>query len=309
MKSKATKAVCIGAGLGWLLGSSLAAQVPATAELGFNRIIPGWTNYSTAFNATHEMSAGGDFATVASLFTPPVNVRPVEYGVIMIWAGSGGQRANFSEFTFQVYFWSSLEAFIRDPRHGDVATFSFAVPTGGSTTIPDTMTRGGRAAYHLRFNLGTSSLVLTQCHTWVIGVAATGSPNQSGELFVPTAPHAGPSDVQAGSIVPFGWVYLANAGGETIYSGQLAAELVVQPLDEPPRLEVRRIGSDVCFTWPATAGCFGLESSFDIGSLPVWTPVAELPAVENGHCRVCLPAADAARWFRLKWKGANAFED
>jgi len=34
--------------------------------------------------------------------------------------------------------------------------------------------------------------------------------------------------------------------------------------------------------------------------------VEELPVVEDGVCRVCLPAADAASWFRLKWESASA---
>jgi len=306
MKRNGAGAACLGVVLAGLCSASSPGQVLAAAEFGFNRIIPGWTNYSTAFNSTHDSAADGEFATVASLFTPPVNVRPIEYGAVMVWAGSGGQRLNFSDFTFQVFFWSSLEAFVRDPRRGDLATFGFTGPTGGSTTVPDTVTRGGRPAFHLRFYLGDNSLVLTQCHTWVVGVAATADPNQSGEMFVPTAPHEGLSDVQAGNIVPFGWIYLANAGGQTIYSGQLATELETQPLSDPPRLDVQRIATEVCLTWPATAGCFRVESSASLGSPSGWSLIEAFPAVENGFCRLCLPAAGAARWFRLKWEDASA---
>lgn len=300
---------CLGFALVGLLCLSSSGQSPAAAEYGFNRIIPGWTNYSTAFNATHDTATGGEFATVASFFTPAVNVRPMEYGVILVWAGSGGQVLNFSDFAFKVFIWSGLEAFVGDPRRGDVATFNFAAPTGGSTKVPDAVTRGGRPAYHVRFHLGDTSLVLTQCHTWVVGVAATGNPNQSGELFVPTAPHEGQSDVQAGNIVPFGWIYLANAGGQTIYSGQLAAELDALPLGDPPRLEVQRSATEVCLTWPATAGCFRLESSANVGSPFGWSPIEEPPVVENGLCRLCLPAAGAARWFRLKWENASGLAE
>ena len=309
MSRKSSNAFVLGIALAGLSGPSLPGQAPAAVEFGFNRIIPGWTNYSTAFSATHEPAADGEFATVASFFTPPVDVRPIEYGVVMVWVGSGGQRLNFGDFTFHVFFWSSFEAFVRDSRRGDVATFSFAAPTGGSTTVPDAVTRGGRPAYHLRFNLGATSLVLTQCHTWLVGVAATGNPNQSGELFVPTAPHEGLSDVQAGNIVPFGWIYLANAGGQTIYSGQLATELDVQPLGAPPRLDVQRIAAEVCLTWPSNAGCFTVESSFNIGSPLGWFPVEEVPAIENGSYRVYLPAAGTARWFRLKWENASVLTE
>jgi hypothetical protein len=275
------------------------AQTSASNEFGFNRIIPGWTNYSTAFSTTHDLNPEGEYATVASFHTPPVAVRPLEYSAIFIWFGSGGQRLNFGNFVFQVHVWSSLDEFIRNPRRGDVASLDFGGPTGGSTTSPDTFTRGGRPAYLLRFDLTGASLTLTQCHTHLIGVTARATSSQAGELYVPTAPFDGLSDVQAGNIVPFGWLYLLNAGGQTIYSGQLATALSVQALGEPPRIQIRRSALNVCLSWPSAAGCYRLESADDLFSPSAWSPVMEAPLVEAELTQLCIPAPAARRWYRL----------
>ncbi len=279
-----------------LANQPVRSQTDSGPAFGFNRIAHGWTNYSTAFTATHDTS---EYATVASMFTPAVEVRPTEFSVIVIWYGAGGQRLNFANFTYRVFIWKSLEAFIGNPRTGDLATFDFAAPTGGDTTTPNATTRGGRSAYLLRFSLASSPITLAQCHDYLIGFAGVAKSSQAGELFVPTAATEGPSDLQAGNIVPFGWIYLINAGGQTIYSGQLAAELAVTPLGELPRLTVERSGSDIKLRWPASLACYALETSNDISSSNNWSSVELLPSAENGTNHVLLSATNSARWFRL----------
>jgi len=266
---------------------------------GFCRIVRGWTNYSTAFNATHDLGAEGDFATVASFYTPATDTRPVEYGVIVIWLGSGNQRLDFARFDFRIAIWGSVDAFRQDPRRGDLATFAFAAPTGGSTTVPDTTTLGGRPAYELRFSLTNASLTLTQCQTCLIGFAARARVQQDGEIFVPTAPQEGPSDVQAGNLVPFGFNYLINAGGLTIYSGQLATELLVHALGPRPTLLVRRQAGAVQLSWPSRAGCYTLEAADEAGAAGNWLPVAESPQATNDLFTLSLPTTGTARFFRL----------
>lgn len=282
-----------------LAGWPVQAESSPPSEFGFNRITHGWTNYSTAFNITHDSGPDGEYASVASFCTPAVHVRPIEYSTIVIWFGSGGQRLDFADFAFRVHFWSSLDAFIGNPRLGNVASFNFAAPTGGSTASPDTTTRGGRPAYLIRFQLPGASLTLTQCHTYLVGLSAQASSFQAGELYVPTAPYDGESDVQAGNIVPFGWEYLFNAGGQTIYSGQLATELKVQPVGGLPRLDIRRTAAEICLSWSEAASCYTLESCANLDSPPEWSLVTELPAVENGLNQLCLPAADTTHWYRL----------
>lgn len=276
-----------------------ALETNGPPELGFSRIIRGWTNYSTAFVATHDTGTNG-YATVASFYTPDKDVRPAEYGVIVIWDGSGGQRLNFTNFTFRLLIWSSLEAFIAEPTQGDLANWSFAAPTGGSTSVPDTTTRGRRPAYEIRFQLTDSSVLLTNGHTYLMGFAARTDTLDFGQLFVPTASHEGASDVQAGDLVTFGWTYLVNEGGNTIYSGQLAAELVVLPVIERPPLWIRRLGSFIELTWPASADGFVLEYAANVPAFDGWWPIEDEPVEEEGFKRVVLPATWSRQWFRLR---------
>jgi hypothetical protein len=252
---------------------------PALAQsnrFGISRIVPGWTNYSTAFSMTHDADASGEFATVGSLYTPAVDAGLREFAAIVIWFGQDEMTSDFSDFSFEVMLWSGLAAFIADPRHGDLATYAFSQPTG-STTNRDTTTRGGRAAYLLRFTLPTSaSITLTQCHTYVVGLAATAASSQAGEFFVPTAPFDGDSDVQAGNIVPFGWTYLVNSGGMTIYSGQLSTELRVEALGEAPRLHISRDTADLIVTPLPEAPCYRLEIAETLAPA-AWLPFTDPP--------------------------------
>jgi len=283
-----------------MLLSTAAAWADGPPQIAFSRIIRGWTNYSTAFNATHDTGAQADYATVASFYTPVEDVRAFEYGAIFIWAGSGAPPSDFAPFDYRVFIWSSLEAFRLNPRQGDVATYPFAAHTGGSATVRDTTTRGGRPAYELRFTLTNTSLTLSNGYTYLIGVAALGDTQHAGELFVPTASHDGPSDVQAGDLVPGGWLYLVNAGGNTIYSGQLATELVVQPISQLPTLRIGRTDHAVRITWPASASGFVLEYAFDLSPGAEWFAVEIEPVEENGLKQVLLSTSFTRQWFRLR---------
>ncbi len=285
--------------VGCLVAPRCSGQTAPDVEGGFCRITPGWTNYSTAFNATHDLGPDGDFATVASFYTPPVDTQPVEYGVIVIWLGSGNQRRDFANFDFGVFFWESLEAFRANPRQGDLATYAFPAPTGGSTTVPDTTTRGGRSACQLRFSLNAASLTLKQCRTYLVGFAARARVQQDGELFVPTAATEGLSDVMAGTLVPFGFTYLVNAGGLTIGCGQLATELLARATGPRPVLLVSPQPGAVQLLWPASCGCYTLETADDPRPTADWSPVMETPEPTNGFLTLSVPGTGRARFFRL----------
>jgi len=267
---------------------------------GFSRLVPGWTNYSTAFNATHSAGVDAEFATVGTLYAPAIDVRPLEYSAVVIWFNSGGQELRFDNFIFQVHFWSSLERFALNPRQGDLHVDTYNAPTGGSTTVPDAITRGGRPAYLLRFRLTNAPVTLTQCQAVVVGLAAQAKTIQAGEFYVPTAPFAGPSDVQGGNIVPFGWGYVITQGGLTIYSGQLATELKVEALGSPPSLSISLIGEQIELGWPGAAGCYTVESTDHLGTAARWESIADLPLVVDGWNRLRIPAVDGVRFFRLQ---------
>jgi hypothetical protein len=121
---------------------------------------------------------------------------------MVVWSGLPPETVRFSEFSFSVCVWSSLGQFIRNPRSGDLLDLGIEQP---AAILQHGNTRNGRPAYELRFALTNSVLVLTNCHTYLLGVIARADPTGSGELYVPTAATEGASDVQAGNIVPFGW--------------------------------------------------------------------------------------------------------
>ena len=279
----------------WLLScliclAGAAVAHGATNSVAFSRIIHGWTNYSTAFSATHDAQDSGEYATVATFYTPPLDVVPREFASIVIWYGTAGQQLDFAAFTFRVGIWSGLQAFTGNPKTGDVAHLLFEQ---ASSISADAVTRGGRTAYELRFDLSLTNLTLTNCQTYLIGLIARVRRNQSGELFVPTAPFDGPSDVQAGNIVPFGWTYLINAGGATIYSGQLATQLTVTAVTAPPRLEIIRLKDGAQILWPQSATCFQLETAERLHA--EW-----IPAPETNGTILPFPTTGPSRFFRLR---------
>ena len=235
-----------------------AVASAAAAEPAFSRITRGWTDYSTAFNTTHELSADGEFATVASFFTPPYTARPLEFATIVIWSELPPKTIDFSDFNFSLCIWSGLDHFIANPRRGDVQHQDVEQP---STILRDGITRGGRPTYELRFALTNSTPLLRNCHTYLIGVIAHADPTRSGELYVPTAPTEGASDVQAGNIVPFGWQYLIDAGGLTVHSGQAATELVVERLGDAPTIALTLSNQVLHLSWAAWASCYSLEAA------------------------------------------------
>ena len=273
----------------------LAVSNSRGAEVGFSRIVHGWTNYSTGFNTTHDLSANGEFATAATFYTPPFAVKPTEFSAIVVWSKLPPQTINFSDFTFSVCFWTSLDAFVSNPKAGDLASIDFLQPN--AITL-DAFTRGGRPAYQIRFALTNATLILSNCQTYLIGVIPRTDPNRSGELYVPTAPTEGPSDVQAGNIVAFGWQYLIDAGGLTIYHGQLATELLVERLSDPPRLSIRPSDAGVHLAWPSWARCYELESTAALHG--TWDTVTNEVTADFALRHVTLPVTNNARFFRLR---------
>src|ERR1043166_3639521 len=290
-------------GLWWALQLIVTLPVVAAstndADIALDRIIHGWTNYSTAFDATQTAGSQSDYATVASFYTPGCDICLLEYRVVVVWGGRMGQQVNFGNFDFQVLVWSNLASFTNSPRHGDMATVTFPAPTGGSTSMPDAITLGGRPAYELAFCLTNIPIRLAHAQTYLIGFAARNYVSGYDDLFVPTSGHAGQSDVQAGDLLIQGWIEIVNSSGSTVYSGQLATALSVQSLAEPPRLNLRLISGCLELTWPSGAGCFTLESSSQF--LPLaWHPVTPVPAIEDGLYKLTISPQAELQWFRLK---------
>jgi hypothetical protein len=283
----------------WLAALLWAMRLPAlsvsTTEIGFARILHGWTNYSTAFNATHDPDPDvGDYVTLASFYTPDKYVRPSHYGVILIWRGEPGQHLDFAAFDFQIQIWSNLDEFTNSPTSGNVTNITFAAPTGGSTTVRDATTRGGRAAYYITFSLTNVALTLAPGCTYLIGFSASTDTSENGEFYVPTAASAGQSDAQAGDLVPGDWQYLKDIGGSTIYSGQLATELFVTAL---PQLRLLALTNGTEISWPASLTGAAVESTPWVGPLAVWSTVTATPVADGGWSKLTLPNNGAVQKF------------
>ena len=272
----------------------IALSPLSAAEIGFTRIIPSWTNYSTAFTTTHDTGADPEFATAATFYTAPYTVRALEFASIVIWSELPPKTVDFRDFTFSVAVWSELNQFIAQPARGDHANLSFAQP---SSIRVDGVSRGGRPVYELRFALTNTSVILSNCQTYLIAVIARTDTQRNGDLYVPTASTDGLSDVQAGNIVPFGWQYLIDAGGFTIYSGQVATELLIEPRGTPPRLFITRSNSTVRVTWPAWESCYTLESTDSLTG--DWLPVTNNSSVDGEWRSISVPAVESLRFFRL----------
>lgn len=283
----------------WGMAAPVLGQADwGSVELALDRIIPGWTNYSTAFNATHDLGVAGDYASVAAFYRPAGDVRLEELGVVVI--GGGTRPPEFGRIQYRVMVWSGLEAFVREPRVGDVATWDLAAPTSGSVDVPDTWTRGGRAAYVLRFALTNRPVTLGAGGDWLVGFAARAETQTAGELYVPTSSDVGESDVQAGDLVLGGWRHLADAGGSTVYSGRLALSLAVRPRLERPRVEMVRAGRWVIISWPVDAVGYVLEQSGRIDPETAWNQVEQEPEEVAGRWQVVMRPEFTRQWFRLR---------
>jgi hypothetical protein len=67
-----------------------------------------------------------------------------------------------------------------------------------------------------------------------------------------------------------------------------------------PQLHITAVAAgNFVISWAATATGFNLQSSLQLGTGANWTPVSPAPTVSGNSLQVTVPAADAARFFRL----------
>jgi hypothetical protein len=92
----------------------------------------------------------------------------------------------------------------------------------------------------------------------------------------------------------------ADAGGTTIYDGQLATELIVHHSGAPPLLEITRTNNLIRVSWPAAAGCFRLEATESGGASSVWQVVEAPRVIMDGRVTVERPTPSSQEWFRLR---------
>ncbi len=120
--------------------------------------------------------------------------------------------------------------------------------------------------------------------------------------FTATAPHPGPYLNSDGAHPLAGLVLSGNTlygtgssggsfGGGTVFSLSLPIA--------PPELTIIPSAGNVILTWPANATGFTLQSTTNLVSPAVWTPVLPGPVVVNGLNAVTNPITGTQQFFRL----------
>jgi hypothetical protein len=66
-----------------------------------------------------------------------------------------------------------------------------------------------------------------------------------------------------------------------------------------PRLGIALASTDVILSWPATGLGFMVEMSEDLNS-GLWSPVTQVPRIENSQTKLTVEAAPQRRFYRLK---------
>jgi hypothetical protein len=89
------------------------------------------------------------------------------------------------------------------------------------------------------------------------------------------------------------------SGGEFSMQGGFWDEVIVLPPTLVPGIEIRRSGSTVIISWPASARGFGLEATVGLSS-PSWSAVTQTPQEIDGRMVLQLNASGAARFYRLR---------
>jgi hypothetical protein len=125
-------------------------------------------------------------------------------------------------------------------------------------------------------------------------VAPTG-----GSVNMRDAPGSGPRDVQGSNLVSAGWQYIINLGGLTVYSGQLAPELLVESL---PQLRIQLNDSGIDVAWPSMLTGYVLESSCTSASESIWLPLSGPLTTNSGWTCVNVSPTASAQFFRLHQK-------
>lgn len=124
--------------------------------------------------------------------------------------------------------------------------------------------------------------------------------NVDGSGFTSLYSFSGPADgavPTAGLVLSGGTLYgTASAGGSsslgTVFN--LSASSVGLP-----RLTILLSGENVVLLWPASAAGFTLQSTANLASPSVWTPVLIPPVVVNGQNAVTNPISQSQQFYRL----------
>jgi uncharacterized repeat protein (TIGR03803 family) len=90
----------------------------------------------------------------------------------------------------------------------------------------------------------------------------------------------------------YGTAWLGGSGSSgTIFSISLPVI--------PPQLSITPAGGSIILTWPTKATGFTLQSTTNLVSPALWTPVSQAPIVINGQNAVTNPISGTRQFYRL----------
>ncbi len=98
------------------------------------------------------------------------------------------------------------------------------------------------------------------------------------------------------------WLFSTHPDLMDKYSQEELDAIILAPAATAPgtvALSISRSGNNVLISWPASADGYGLEAAGTL-SAPVWTPVADVPAVAAGQKTVTVSASAGPKYYRLK---------
>jgi pimeloyl-ACP methyl ester carboxylesterase len=88
--------------------------------------------------------------------------------------------------------------------------------------------------------------------------------------------------------------------GQTSTSCTLTVENIRFFTTTPPTLSVASTSTALVLSWPSTATTSVLESTTNLGSPDLWTPITDPPALFNGRLTESIQTSDTVRFFRLR---------
>jgi len=179
----------------------------------------------------------------------------------------------------------------------------FKIRTDGSGfTVLHTFTSDSKS-FSYGLSLSGSTLYGTTDYNDLAGTGTVYALNTDGSGF--TVLHSfpaisGPNTINSGGAGPFGGLTLS---GNTVYGTTLVGGSggggTIFSISLPPQLAITASGPNVVLTWPTNVAGLTLQSTPNLVSPVVWTPVSPGPVVVNGLNTVTNPMIGSQQFYRL----------
>jgi uncharacterized repeat protein (TIGR03803 family) len=151
-------------------------------------------------------------------------------------------------------------------------------------TLYGTASAGGIAGRGIVFVLNTDGTAFTNLHSFT---DIPGPFNTNSDGAIPVA-----GMILSGENLYGTTSYGGNYGNGTVFS--VSSGLVI-----PPQLNITLVETNVLLTWATNYSGFTLQSTTNLFSPAMWTPVSPAPVIVNGLNTVTNPSSDPLKFYRL----------